>query len=230
MKDILQQILDWSEVWALLIPIIIFIHGKRREKWILPLKYYLLAALVINLAANIIWKRLRLNIDGWMQENIYFFYNEDGSLNNTVLYNIHSILRFIFFAWFFYYLGKIFRTVNRVIPPLFFLMSAITFVFYKDIRDFSSLLLGTEAALLLIYCLLYYFNILRDEDSNIKRLPSFWAVTGLSIYVVINFPIFLFYTVLSRQSENFAVDIWDVHNISFILLCIFISKSVYAAK
>jgi len=230
MKDILQQILDWAEVWALLIPITVFIIRKPKEKWIRPLKYYLLTALVINFTGDVIWKRMRLGIGDWMQKNLSTLYDANGDFSNVILYNIHSILRFVFFAWLFHYLGKMFRKVNLMIPALFLIMCAITFIFYKDIRDFSSLLLGTEAALLLIYCLLYYLNILRDEESNIKRLPTFWAVTGLSIYVVINFPIFLFYTVLAKQSENFAINIWDVHNISYIILCLLISKSLYAAK
>ncbi len=230
MKNILQEILDWSEVWAPLITLFILVYRKPREVWIRPLKYYLCLAFVINLLGNVIWKRMHLGIDDWMQGNLASLYNADGSFSNTILYNIHCILRFLLFTWFFYYMGKIFRKINLVVPPLFLIMSAITFIFYKDIRDFSSLLLATEAAILLLYCLIYYLVMLRDEESNIKNLPSFWTVTGLSIYVVINFPIFLFYTVLAKQAENFAIDIWDVHNISYIIFCIFLAKSFYAAK
>lgn len=230
MNHFLQELLDWSEVWALLIPIIALLKLKPHVNWLKPVRVYLFLAFLINLIANILWKRIRLDIEGWMQSNLSFFYNTDGSLNNTILYNFHSISRFILFAWFFSYLGSQFKKLNSIIPLLFLFTVGFVFIFYKDIREFSSFLLATEAALLLVYCLVYYFLILRDETSNIKQLPPFWVVTGLSIYVVINFPIFLFYTLLATQSEKFAVNIWDIHNISYVIFCLLITKSFYAAK
>lgn len=230
MKNIVQEIVDWSEVWALLIPIFILLVRKPKGRWVRPLKYYLLLALVINLTGNILWKRRVLGIEEWMQEHVASLFNADGSLNNTIFYNLHSIFRFMLFAWFFHYMGKTFRRLNTIMPAFALLLALVLFTLYKDIRDFNSLLLASEAAVLLFYCLLYYFLILRDEESNIRRLPPFWAVTGLSIYVVINFPIFLFYTVLAEQSEKFAINIWDVHNLSYILFSLFIAKSFYAAS
>ncbi len=230
MKDILQEILDWSEAWAPLIPLLVFWIKKPREAWIRPLVIYLVIAFLLNLIATIIWKRMHMGLEGWMQQNLGVFYNADGSLNNTIFYNLHSISRFLLFAWFFHYMGKQFRKINKVLPPLVILLGLIYFIFYDDIRDFSSVLFSTEAALLLFYGLFYYLILLRDEQSHIKRQPSFWIVTGLSIYVVINFPIFLFYSVLEEQADKFAVDIWDLHNISYIVFCLLIAKSFYAAK
>lgn len=230
MKLVLQEILDWSEVWAPLIPLTILLIKPGSVNWIKPLRLYLLFAFFIDLTGNLIWKRMDLHLESWMQEHIHFLYNRDGSFSNTLLYNIHSLLRFLLFAWFFHYQGNIFRKINWLIPTAFLAMSGFVFFFFKDIRDFSSLLLATEAAILLLYCLLYYLTMLRDEHSSIKRSPAFWAVTGLSIYVVINFPIFLFYTVLAQQAEKFAVNIWDIHNISYLVLCLFIAKSFYAAN
>ncbi|CAN5184168.1 hypothetical protein BH20BAC1_BH20BAC1_14220 [soil metagenome] len=57
---------------------------------------------------------------------------------------------------------------------------------------------------------------------------DFWVVTGLSIYVVTNFFVFLFYTPMLNTNLNLAMKMWNVHNTAFILLCIFISKAIYA--
>lgn len=230
MNKYLQIVIDWAEVWALLIPLLVYYVYKPKAAWAKPLKLYLLIALLINFTGNLIWYRLRLGIGDWMYSNFSYFYNNKDEFDNTLLYNLHSLIRFLFFAWFFNYLSITFRKLNSVIPAMFLLMVFITFTFYKDIRQFSSLLLGTEAALLLVYCLVYYLLLLKDEDSSIKKSPQFWTVTGLSIYVVINFPIFLFYNVLSKQAENFAINIWDIHNISYLVLCLFIAKSFYADK
>ena len=90
--------------------------------------------------------------------------------------------------------------------------------------------MATDSALLLIYCLVWYFLFLRDEDSSIRAHPQFWAVLGISVYVVVNFPIFLFYTVVSERAETFAINIWDLHNISYIIFCIFLAVAFYAAR
>ena len=228
MKDVLQEILDWSEAWAPLIPLLFLLIRKPRHAWVRPVKWYLVLAFLVNLAATLIWKRKVLGIDEWMQANLDFLYEDDGKvLRNTLLYNLHSIIKFILFAWFFHLIGKVFRKMNTVLPALVLLLITANFIINEDIRHFSSLLLATEAAILLIYCLVYYLVMLREEDMPDKRPPYFWVVTGLSIYVVINFPIFLFYNALETQAKTFAVDIWDVHNISYIIFCFFIAKSFY---
>ena len=93
-----------------------------------------------------------------------------------------------------------------------------------DYEAFSSRLLATEAALLLFYCMQYFiYLIIEDKHHHIKTAPGFWVVTGLSIYVGANFFIYLFYEYLSEKTINFAINIWDVHNIVFIIFCIFIA-------
>lgn len=229
MHPTLQFIIDWSEVWALLIPLAVLLVCKVDQKWAVPIKWYLAFALVINLIGDLIWKQQRLGIYEFLYARFPYFFNADGTFENTVLYNIHSVIRFLLFAWFFHYQGKVFKKLNRFIPPLSILLIVVNFIFREDIRDFNSVLMASEAALLLIYCLVYFFQMLRNEESTIRKTPSFWVVTGMSIYVVINFPIFLFYQSLAKEAENFAIDIWGLHNISFIIFCLFIAKSFYAA-
>jgi hypothetical protein len=74
---------------------------------------------------------------------------------------------------------------------------------------------------------LYYLAKLRDEDDDLSRGPDFWVATGLSIYVVVNFFVFLFYVPMIDQNSSLADNIWNVHNIAYIILCIFITKAFY---
>ena len=94
-------------------------------------------------------------------------------------------------------------------------------------EGYGSNLLAAEAYLLLIYCLLYYLSKLRAEDSDVSRGADFWVVTGLSIYVVVNFFVFLFYVPMIKFDSNLAERIWDVHNIAYIILCILITRAFY---
>ena len=71
---------------------------------------------------------------------------------------------------------------------------------------------------------------MQEEAIDYKKDPVFLMVTGISIYFVVNFPIFLFYKSLSVDFKIFAVDIWGIHNIAYILLCIFIARFFYAVS
>jgi hypothetical protein len=81
----------------------------------------------------------------------------------------------------------------------------------------------------LIYCMLYYLSELKDDSKNLFNVPDFWVVTGLSIYVVINFFVFLFYLPMIYVDQDLAVNIWNVHNIAFIIFCLFITKAFYGS-
>ncbi len=53
------------------------------------------------------------------------------------------------------------------------------------------------------------------------------AVTGLSIYVVASFFVFLFYVPMIKENPELANNMWDVNNVAYIILCIFITKAFY---
>ncbi len=106
----------------------------------------------------------------------------------------------------------------------------VNFIFFEQFFDpdhLSGNLLATEAYLLLIYCLQYYLSELRNDSTGIFGGPDFWIVTGLAIYVVINFFIFLFYLPLLVFDAELSVRMWNFHNIAFIIFCIFITKALY---
>jgi hypothetical protein len=105
-------------------------------------------------------------------------------------------------------------------------------VFFEDFFDYNYLsgnLLATEAYLLLVYCMLYYLTELRNDQDGIFDTPHFWIVTGLGIYVVVNFFVFLFYLPMISKDIRLAVDIWNVHNLAFIIFCLFLTKAFYGS-
>ncbi len=220
MHNLIKQILDWSEVWALLIPLAILIQKKTFPKWLKPVRHYVLVALFINLAINLIWK---FKIAWGIPEGTFFY-------SNNFLYNIHSVVRLLLFSWFFILLDQLFmHRLKKLVPFLFLLFVIINFSFFENFFNywtFSSRLLATEAAVLLFYCLQYFiFLLVEERDTPLARQPGFWVVSGLSVYVAVNFFIFLFYSILLKQNlELFAINIWNVHNIVYIILCVAIAK------
>jgi hypothetical protein len=209
---------DWSEVWALFIPLAILLRCKPESKWLRPVKWYVLITLILNLCVDSIWYVNKFEM----------FNSRKGHMwNNNIFYNLNSIVRLLFFAWFFNLLNQRFmHRIKAIIPYLFVAFVVVNFSIYENFFPFggnelfSSRLLATESALLLFYCLQYYiYLIIEEKTTSIQKQPGFWIVTGLTFYVAASFFIFLFYDYLTDANSTFAVDIWDVHNIVFIVLC-----------
>lgn len=221
MTKYLQLIIDWSEVWALLVPLaaLLFIHP--RDSFLKPVIIYLIIAFVINLAGDLIadYKK-QLHFPKW-------------AYSNTPLYNIHSVVRFICFSYFFIALPQSsFRLIKKILPIISAGLIVINFSFFENFfnpREISGNLLTAEAYLLLIYCVMYYLAKLRNEDDEIWRSADFWVSTGLGIYVVVNFFVFLFYNPMLKQNPDLADQIWTVHNVAYITFCFFTAKAFYVS-
>ena len=195
---------------------------RHREQpgYLRPVVLYIWFALVINLTVDVIWK-LKLVIPRPWNTNNY-------------LYNLHSVVRFYLFSLFFMRLQQPFlRRLKKVMPWVFGLFVVLNFGLAENFFNYfnlSSRLLALEAGILLFYCLQYYFyKVKEDQEIGINQ-PDFWVVTGLGIYVAINFFIFLLYNELSSYDIPFAVDIWTIHNLSYVLLQIFLAKALYESR
>lgn len=73
----------------------------------------------------------------------------------------------------------------------------------------------------------YYLSQLHNEVERISDKKDFWVVTGLAIFVVINFFLFLFYVPMIEENPVLAGNMWNVHNVAYILFCILIAKALY---
>ncbi len=216
MIHFLMKVLDWSEVWALLIPFTVLYFRRYQPKTLRPVIIYLWFALIINLICDIIMDFYRI-LPVWLQEN-------------NPYYNIHSVGRFVCFSFFFIKLQPTyFFILKRLLAWLSLAFLLINFIFFEDFfykLNLSGNLLSAEAYLLLVYCMLYYLSALRDDSNFISEGKDFWIVTGLSIYLVINFFVFLFYPPMLKI-HRLVMEIWYVHNIAYIIFCIFIAKAFY---
>jgi hypothetical protein len=220
MSKIVSLIFDWSEVWALLIPLLFLLFVKKQPALLTPVIVYLWLALALNIFEDVIadFKKI-YHFPAWLQ-------------SNNAIYNIHSVVRFACFSYFFISLPQpAFKLLKKAIALAFVLFFIINFTFFEAFfypYHLSGNLLSAEAYLLLIYCMLYYLSALSDEDDTAFKGPVFWLVTGLCVYVVINFFVFLFYVPMITQNTRLTLDIWNVHNVAYILLCFFITRAFYA--
>ncbi|MEO6488941.1 MAG: hypothetical protein ABIO04_03290 [Ferruginibacter sp.] len=185
-----------------------------------PIVLYVWIAFVLNISQICIWK---FGI-------VFNFSSQPG--DNVFIYNTHSIVRLLLFSWFFLQIKQsLLPWSKKLVPVIFIIFILVNFIFFERFTGFSSRTLSLETGLLLFNCLLFYFNIsMQDQELAFAKDPAFWITTGLSIYVVVNFPIFLFYNQITARYENFAVHIWDLHNITYIILCLFIARGFFLIK
>ena len=208
--------LDWSEIWAMVIPLSLLLLRRQQPASLRPVVIYVWLGFLINvgidmiMAINLSWDRV--------------------VVSNNPLYNAHSVIRFACFSFYFIHLQKnSFTRLKRSLAFFGFAFLGANFLFFENFfnRDsFSGNLLTVEAYLLLIYCMLYYLAELKD-DGDLFDTPHFWVVTGLAIYLVTNFFVFLFYTPMLNVDVKLAVSIWNVHNIAFIIFCLFLTRAFY---
>jgi len=208
--------MDWSEVWALLIPISVLLIKKQPASLKLVV-FYIWAALIINLGIDLIWK---------FRSMLPAAYN-----SNNFLYNLHSVIRFYLFCAFFIQLNQAFLvTIKKIIPICFTVFIIINFTFYENFFDYwklSSRLLSTEAIFLLFYVIQYYLFKIKENVTTKITNSNFWIITGLGIFVALNFFIFLSYNELTAHFQNFAISLWNLHNISYVIFNLFIAKGFY---
>lgn len=200
-------------------PLGVLLFRRNQPSTIKPIRWYLFLGFALNLAIDII---MLLNMQ-----------REEGYLSNNPLYNLHAVVRFACFSAYFIHLPQnSFRQIKKGLALVSFLFLLVNFIFFENFfnyNSFSGNLLATEAYLLLIYCMLYYLSELKDDNKNLFKGADFWIVTGLCIYVVVNFFVFLFYLPMINVDVKLALNIWNVHNIAFIVFCFFITKALYGS-
>jgi len=237
MKTI-QQILHWSEVWSPLIPLAFYIVLRPKARWVKPIVTFLLITLVFSIIIDVIWKRKTLGINDWFESNLWWWWDTDPVsgkkiFKNNIFYNLNSFARLVFFLLFFSYFYPFFKKLSRLVPWVFLILMTINFIWFENIKDFSSRQHALEAAILLFCSLLYFYKTNMDDSVvSPSSLPEFRVVTGLTLYTAVNFFIFLFYKYLMGLPEfkKYATDIWNVHNVSFIILNLFIAAAFIKAK
>ncbi|HEX8316319.1 MAG TPA: hypothetical protein VF609_15055, partial [Flavisolibacter sp.] len=146
----LKTILDWSEAWSPLIPLLAVLKYQKQPNYLRPIVFYVVFASIFNAFGNIIADYgAKWNFPVWMQRNVF-------------LYNIHSIIRFILFTSFFNLLRQsMFSTLKRALPVISIPLIFAYFFFFEDFNNpehISGYFLAAEAFVLLLYCVQYYIN------------------------------------------------------------------------
>lgn len=218
---IYKIISDWSEVWALLIPLVVILRRPHRYRECMPLVIYILIAILLNIIAVLI--------------QLYRDVMPDYMQNNNLFYNLHAVARVYLFSW---YIGLInqkkFRTVTAVAIVLFSIFLAANFIFSESILELSKWLPVAETVILLLLCMKYFlFSIKDDSETDWTREPSFTACTAIALYVAATFFVFLFITspwVAYKVNQQFALFIAEFYKVIFVIFCVLLAIAIHRSN
>lgn len=218
MEMIIKSIRDWSEVWALFIPLAIILTYRQELVGMKTIILYVIVALILNLTATI----------------MFVFHRDMPSMlkNNNILYNLHSFARVAFFSMYIILLRHHrYALAYKFILACYLLFVILNFWWVDSPFYFSSRLFTAESIVLLIMCLSFFIrSMLDDSEINWLKHPSFLVCTGIALYEAINFFIFLFFYPLLEKDREFGKMTMTIHHIVFTLLCVMLALALYRSR
>jgi hypothetical protein len=218
MLEILEQLRRWAEVWPLLIPLSIFLIYRTGDKNLKAIFIYSLISFFLMLIATIqhqFAKELPSNLR-----------------NNNLFYNLHSIIRTLFFGWYIYQMKQVKQQIFlRYVFILYGLFILVYLFPYTKLLNFDVILFAAESIVLLIVSLTYFLSSIIDDEVEFSvKDPVFLVCTGISFYEAINFFINLFIFPLYDTNHDLGYIIMKISQCSFIIFCIFIGIAFYRSR
>jgi hypothetical protein len=215
---ILKEFLLWSETWAFLIPIGVWAFRKTDMRTMNPVLAYAFTGFILFFAANFSWRmKARLDLPNWFEDNNF-------------LYNILSVIRVLLFTRYMKQQDDFgFRKWYPATTMVYVALLLINFSFLESFLKFSNNAHIMEVIYLLLLSVYTLIIYLRSDSTDFMRKPVFWVMSGLLIYEAVNLFVFGIYAKIAKTDAAFAFRLWDVHNVSHVVLCILMAKAFYVS-
>ncbi len=214
----LDTIINWSEVWSLVIPLLVVLVYRPKGPGVNWLISYLLIAFTLNTIATIMVE--------------YYFSMPAWLKNNNILYNLHSLSRVLLLG--FYIMAarpSPFAPMLKTILIAYGVFVVFNFSFTESPFFISSRLFTAESIILLIFCFSFFFRSMQDEsETNWLKHPAFLVCTGICLYEVTSFFIFLFFYPLVLKNWEFADLTMSIHNVMYVIFCVLLAIALYRYK
>jgi hypothetical protein len=215
MGNIINELLRWSEVWPLLIPLTILLIFGNRERRMRPVIAYIIAAFLLMLLAN-----------GPLYYPKYF---PDWMRNNNILFNALSFLRTVLIGWFIISIPQL--KIYKFLKYIYAAYIVAIFVFYTFFQTplvFSVWALVGGNIVLLFFCITYFLGTILDEEYKlVLKEPEFLICTGFSLYEALNVFVHLFFDALFKINPDFGFGTLKFSKYTLIVLGILLAIALY---
>lgn len=148
--------------------------------------------------------------------------------------NIFLLIEFLIF---FTILSKVIRSgpmrkLMLASSALFLAFVGYSWGYLGTISKSPQMIEDLEAFLLIIPCLHYYYNLVRNQPREpFYHAPTFWIITGICFYFSCTAPLFLFFDYLWNYQPSLFSDIYPINHIAYTVLFVcFIIGAVYQIR
>lgn len=152
-------------------------------------------------------------------------YMGDHNMNNTLLYNIFSIVEVVFYFYIFYAIIRNKKLKKIIIYVICFYAILSVFDMYSSQKAnvFHSLSYSVGSLFLVCLCVFYFYELFQSPQTNsLFREPAFWICTSILFSTCCTFPLFGF-AMFFHTPPKFVIN-----NIQIILLIVNVfSYSLY---
>ena len=213
--NFLRLIWDWSEGWALLIPLLTIFILRPKGRYLLLLKTYVILAFLVIFFAQLV------------QQCYYLF--PDSLNNNNIYYNIHVVIRVLTLGWYIISVRTYkYHVLLKALLILFIAFTLINFTFFESPLLLSIRLFAAGNITLIICCVSYFLrSILEDSTVNWLKHPSFIVCTAVCLYEAVTFFIFLFIYPLSYTDPEFGLVTLRIYQVILVLFGILLAIALY---
>ncbi len=183
--------------FSILVPAIFYLFSKSKDRNLQVLFYFLIFVIFHQIIYNTLSKH----------ESPY-----------TEIFNgFYTPLELIFTA---FYIRPNLRTASNkrflLISMIIYFISWSPFIIFAQTQEFVSYIRAVTYSLILIYCLLYYYEQMRfPQTVFIYSRRAFWGISGFLIFAAGTFFVFLF-DQFSIHIEGFLEQYVYVHALLFI--------------
>jgi len=133
-----------------------------------------------------------------------------------VLLSLFTVIEYSAFALVIYLnlTNNFFRKFILIISPFFIAFSIFQFLRSED-HNIDSLSITVEYILIIIYCLLYFFEKINDPATTlVYSFYTFWIIVGILIYATGTF----FFFMQSKEMSDEEWNKWLIINIIFTII------------
>jgi len=132
--------------------------------------------------------------------------------NNMWFFAIMCYIQFVILTIFFYQVFKnqLFKKILLIVLGLVACFAVTDFVYLEGLKGYNSYAISIENFLLLLYSVIYFWELMRDEDLVkqsifVNNLPNFWYNSGLFIFHCSNFMLSLAYNFLQHTEYDRSI-------------------------
>lgn len=134
---------------------------------------------------------------------------------NFDIYSFYTFAEYSLIALFFYYTFRTpaFKKALIICSILFYIISPLNIIYYRDL-SFDSLTFSTEAAFVVIFSILYFYEQLIDPNVTFfYGTKSFWIIIGLLLYTTIGLFPYITKPFLSHKEQRMLAPIPFLANV-----------------